>query len=431
MNKRTVLLAAAAAAMAALSIVVFVLLRSGDAEMSFDPETALDLGIVMESDGVWTGTAQFLIAPAIGGDEQVVVSFEPRENGVAVKRFDLQLTGLTSGETVGPVSIETPSGIPSDPFSLTLPGQQFWQIDLTARPESGPSSTGTATFLLPDPNLNGNDQVETHAADPAAAALFDLGSARLTSLHRVAYRQSLTDGSGLAVVSYHRINDGDDGSLPGFTYQTPGGLDAVVIGTDLWSRTGDEPWKAGTTNALIPPSEWMDEYTGATGFVMGPAMTYEAGTCQMVTFVVPEAKNRSIAWYAWCVDPETGDLLRDDMVSRNHYMTSEFAEFDDEIRIEKPVWRASADVLVELSRLCQVGTTWREKNHRANWLATTRKQAASCYTALGFRSMFSRLDRCWIFLSPIHFPVICPLPGTGTLRADHRDTSPGGTFRIL
>ena len=336
MNKRTLLLAALAAAVAVLAIGLFALLRPGDAEPTFDPETALDLGIVMENDGVWTGTAQFLIAPATGGDEQVVVSFEPRENGVAVDRFDLLLTGLTSGVTVGPVSIETPSGSPSDPVSLTLPGQQFWQVDLTARPESGPDSTGTATFLLPDPNLDGNDQVETQDTDPAAAALFELGSERLTSLHRVAYRQSLTDGSGLAVVSYHRINDGADGSQPGFTYQTPGGLDAVVIGTDLWSRTGAEPWKAGTTNALIPPSEWMAEYTGATGFVMGPEMTYDSGTCQMITFVVPEAKNRSVAWYAWCVDPDTGDLLRDDMVSRNHYMTSEFADFDAEIRIEPP-----------------------------------------------------------------------------------------------
>ncbi len=324
---------------ATISVVAGVLLwvYSGDDAPSFDADAALDLGIVMEAEGAWTGTAQFRIFPAVGGDEQVLIAFEPRENGSVVESIDVQLTGLTSGEIVGPIPVDTPPGENSKPVSLVLPGQQLWQIDLTAWSGNDLVSTGTATFLLPDPNLNGNDQVDTWASDGEAAALFEQAATRITDLHRVAYRQSVTDGSGLAVVSYHRINDGADGSEAGFTYQTPGGLDAVVIGTDLWSRSGDEPWKQRSTNPLVPPSEWMAEYEGATGFVMGPEMSLPSGNCQVITFVVPEANNRSVAWYAWCVDAESGNLLRDDMVSRNHYMTSEFAEFDADMPIEAPV----------------------------------------------------------------------------------------------
>jgi hypothetical protein len=52
---------------------------------------------------------------------------------------------------------------------------------------------------------------------------------------------------------------------------------------------------------------------------------------------VPEEPKRSIAWYAWCIDETSGNVYRDAMISRNHYMVTSFNDFDAEVVIEPPV----------------------------------------------------------------------------------------------
>ena len=91
------------------------------------------------------------------------------------------------------------------------------------------------------------------------------------------------------------------------------------------------------TNQMIPPSEWGGEFTGATGFQMGPMAETPAGPCRMITFVVPEEARRSIAWYAWCINEATGNLFRDAMISRNHYIVTSFNDFNGDIPIEPPL----------------------------------------------------------------------------------------------
>jgi hypothetical protein len=53
-------------------------------------------------------------------------------------------------------------------------------------------------------------------------------------------------------------------------------------------------------------------------------------------FVVPEAPNRTVAWYVWWVGTETGLVRRDAMISRSHYMASFFSEFDTPFTIDVP-----------------------------------------------------------------------------------------------
>ncbi len=78
--------------------------------------------------------------------------------------------------------------------------------------------------------------------DPRAESRYQWASEKAAELHRVRSIQQLSDGEGLAVVSFREMNDGFDGSSPGFTYFTSGGLDAVVLDRTVWSRMREEDW---------------------------------------------------------------------------------------------------------------------------------------------------------------------------------------------
>jgi hypothetical protein len=224
----------------------------------------------------------------------------------------------------------------SEPVSIWFSGQQMWQVEVTLESSGASIAQGLAGFYLPDPNLHGNESVKAQPVEGDAQALFEMGSERLSGLHRIKYTQWFSDGLGLAVVSFHTVTDDQDGGTA-FTYFTPGGLDAVVIGTDLWSRKGDKPWEKTSTNPSIPPSQWINEYKGATNFQLGPVVELPQGPCQFITFVVPETESQSVAWYSWCVDTVNGDLFRDLMVSRTHFMTSDFYDQNGDFEILPPV----------------------------------------------------------------------------------------------
>ena len=213
----------------------------------------------------------------------------------------------------------------------------MWQARISEQTSDVRLLLTTLYFMVPDPNLHGNDAIPLPETDPEAEQLYATASQAVAGLHRVTYEQDLSDGLGLAVLSHHAVNDGTDGSKPGFSYVNPGGFEAIVLGTTVWSRYPGEEWDIRETNQMVPPSEWGGEYDGATGFQMGPVAETPAGPCRMVTFVVPEEPRRSIAWYAWCIDESSGNVFRDAMISRNHYMVTSFENFDADVVIEPPV----------------------------------------------------------------------------------------------
>jgi hypothetical protein len=90
---------------------------------------------------------------------------------------------------------------------------------------------------------------------------------------------------------------------------------------------------------VVPPSEWGDEYTGATGFTLLGEETIDGEPCQIVAFVAPELsepRRRTVAWYAWWVGTESGQVRRETMVSRVHYMMHHFSDFDAPLTITPP-----------------------------------------------------------------------------------------------
>lgn len=191
--------------------------------------------------------------------------------------------------------------------------------------------------ILPDPNLGEFPDGIAGDDDPAARALFEQGLASLTSLHRVSYTQQVASGSeGQVVLSLARVNDGFDGSTPAQSISTEQ-TTAITIGNTRWlSQSASGRWGATQSNPPIPPFEWGDEYAAATGFRLGGIEEISGDEAQIVTFYTPQT-NLAPAYFAWWVSTETGQILQIAMISRVHYMTQNFFDFDGDIVIEPPV----------------------------------------------------------------------------------------------
>ena len=95
---------------------------------------------------------------------------------------------------------------------------------------------------------------------------------------------------------------------------------------------------------MIPPSQWDEEYDGATGFRLGRVEEAGGEPCQILTLVVPGTRGQVIAWYAWWVGRESGQLRREMMVSQSHYMRSDFSDFDAPVTIVPPVEAISVPI---------------------------------------------------------------------------------------
>jgi hypothetical protein len=323
------------AAVLGVAAVALFLLRDNEPAA---PASQLDLGAVVAVDGVPRGIVNLQVGPALSGENQIVVELEPSEDPMLadIDRVDVALLPLVAGGEEQVARIDLSGNPRRGAADVTLEGALMWQAEISEQTTDVRLLLTTLYFMVPDPNLHGNDAIPLPETDPEAEQLYVMASQAVAGLHRVTYEQDLSDGLGLAVLSHRAVNDGTDGSEPGFSYVNPGGFEAVVLGTTAWSRYPGEEWDIRETNQMVPPSEWGGEYSGATGFQMGPVAETPAGSCRMITFVVPEEPRRSIAWYAWCIDERSGNVFRDAMISRNHYMVTSFNNFDADIVIEPP-----------------------------------------------------------------------------------------------
>jgi hypothetical protein len=87
---------------------------------------------------------------------------------------------------------------------------------------------------------------------------------------------------------------------------------------------------------MIPPLEWDEEYIGATGFKFGRVEPIDGDPCQIVTFVVPGSERQVVAYYAWWIGVESGALKQEMMISKSHYMATQYFDVDAPITIAPP-----------------------------------------------------------------------------------------------
>ena len=225
--------------------------------------------------------------------------------------------------------------------STSLDPAGWWRLSVEV---DGAQDAAEFYFLIPDPNLNGPGETarrqDGKTVNPEGEAVFRRGIETLTSLRDVRFTQWIADGRGNASISEHAVTVGDGSSPPGFAYRAVGGMEAIIIGSTRWIKLpGVLGWEEQEGTTVVLPSQWDEEYTGATGFTILGEETVDGERCQLLAFVVPELsepRRQTVAWYLWWVGAETGYVRKEAMASRLHYMLNTFSDFDVPIVLYPP-----------------------------------------------------------------------------------------------
>ena len=303
---------------------------------------AVELAAPIDGPDRWDGAwARLRIAPARTGTNTVVLRATDGEGtpvpAGAAPPLAVTVAGLDDPAAALPVDVAADgNGVFTGEATLNATG--WWRAEVTAADAGSPAPL-PFYLLLPDPNLHGTDAPGLPESDPAAQAVFERGRAALTALHRVRYRESLGDGQGHLAFAEWAVSDGTDGAPAASSYRAPGGTEAIVVGDRRWLRRPGTGWETGAAAPVVPPADWGGDYAAATGFRLGGEETVDGEPCRIVTFAVPEQtepRRLAAAWYAWWVGTESGQIRREAMVSRNHYMLHEYADFDAPLAIAPP-----------------------------------------------------------------------------------------------
>lgn len=287
------------------------------------------------------------LAPgAINTDVSVTIRLENRQgtptpleaNAPVITAATMQLLGGTSA----PLTLASaPDGSAAATVRFDAPG--WWRI---AAETSAGGAPATYDFVVPDPNIVGPAAAPSPPTQPDAEALYRQGLRALTTLQSVHYVQWMADGKGNAAISEHTVSAPTADKPAEFLYRAAGGMEAILIGDTRWVKLpNDLGWSKQEGAFIVPPSEWGEEYAGATHFVNLGTEDVAGVSTQIVSFVVPEVlepQRQTAAWYTWWIDPATGHILREAMVSRTHYMLNHFSDYDVPLNLTPPDMNGAA-----------------------------------------------------------------------------------------
>lgn len=232
-----------------------------------------------------------------------------------------------------------PASSPDGAVAASLPpdGGGWWHLRVTV---DGAAAPADYYVMLPDPNINGPGAVPKSDTSREAEAIYARGMAAMTSLQDVQFTQWMADGRGNGAISHHAVHAGGNGTPGGFIFKAAGGMEAIVIDSTRWVKLPGAPgWDEQDGALSVPPSEWGEEYQGATGFTLLSEETIDGERTQLVAFTVPEVtepRRQIAAWYLWWVGADSGELRREAMISRLHYMRNDFSDFNEPFALEPP-----------------------------------------------------------------------------------------------
>jgi hypothetical protein len=324
-------------------------LNSRQAIPEWDRLPTLDLaapaGDAFRGDTPWVSLRLITGRPGEENGFQVQITPKTRQaTPVPASGSPARIASLTaqplSGESAAPEALALqPDPQTEGAFHASSPLDRagWWRLSVDV---DGAEDAAEFYLLIPDPNLNDPNAVPKSGSSPEGEALFQRAMEGVTSLRDVRFTQWIADGRGNASVSEHGVTTGDGNTPPGFTYRAAGGMEAIIIGSTRWIRLpGDPGWEEQEGAIVVPPSEWDEEYFGATGFTILGEETIDGERCQLLAFVVPELsepRRQTVAWYLWWVGEETGHVRKEAMVSRLHYMRNSFGDFDVPIALSPP-----------------------------------------------------------------------------------------------
>ena len=193
------------------------------------------------------------IAPAKPGENTFSVRITTTDD-TPLPESDFQLVRLSFESLTTGAAQNNLDTSPDGNGNWVLKGTQlsiadWWRITVTIRRAGVEDLSAAFYVIMPDPNINGFNSVPTVSSDPAAQAVFDRGLANLNSLHRLAYIQQLSSGTGTVVESTLEVNDGSDGSTIANRVTTSTAT-VITIGNYRWLGQPGQPWQK--TEAILP-----------------------------------------------------------------------------------------------------------------------------------------------------------------------------------
>jgi copper transport protein len=305
---------------------------------------AITLAMPVETSPGETRLAQLRVAPlapgmnsfsvTIAGPDGLPVPLAPADL-VHIHPVSLAEEGIDQAPVEA--SWDGAGGFVADTIALSING--WWRVEVLIRQAGQPDIVAPFMLLLPDPNLHGTEAVDLGETEPAAWETYARALESLTNAQSLRYHQVLGGGTGLASVVDYAISAATD-NRPAAAEINASSMTLIKIGEREWLRTEGAPWREREGRAAIGPSGFAEQYEGATHFQLGRTEAIGQRSAQVVSFFVDNERYVP-AWYAWWVDLETGDLLQEAMVSRNHYMLNTFSPGAPDVVIEPPALDAT------------------------------------------------------------------------------------------
>ncbi|HYH11707.1 MAG TPA: hypothetical protein VD789_05055, partial [Thermomicrobiales bacterium] len=306
------------------------------------------------------GVTHLSISPMEPGENEITVELSdlagqpletPPEATVTLQHRPMTPDGTATEVELAPVT-DQPAAWAED--ALSLPDQGWYAIDVTLHHADDVVGTTTFYLLLPDPSVHGADAVDLPESDPEAETLYLRALDTYGSWETGRWRESLGSGTDVVVVSQFAVT-----SLPGEppasemssqyagSFRTrPDGTEPepprrnfssrITIGDQSWIRQDEGAWESVPALETASWEERADIYTGATNVQPGGTETINGVETEIATFYLPQKGGQSEAWFAWWINPETGDPLRMAMVAKMHFMIWDVYDINAPITIAPP-----------------------------------------------------------------------------------------------
>jgi hypothetical protein len=244
--------------------------------------------------------------------------------------------------------------------ALDLPEQAWYALDLVLVEDGQAAAIGSVYALLPDPSVHGPEALDLPASDADAEALYERALASYASWDTGKWRESLGSGADVLVVTEFTVAPHDSGHpamasrsryAGSFRDKSDGSPPAaprhdfahrIVVGERTWSREETGAWTETRGLGASGFPERAEIYEGATNVRFGGTETIDGVETRIVTFYLPQKDGQAQAWFAWWIDPETGNPLRMAMIAKMHFMVWDFHDIDVPATIEPPPAREVA-----------------------------------------------------------------------------------------
>ena len=300
-----------------------------------------------------------------------VAPLQPGENAIEIELTDLN--GAALSEASAPAeAVLTVQPLTPDPSALTPPltradvgaiwttgeidlADQGW-YELAVALETADETFGAATMyiLLPDPSVYGADALDLPDTDPEALALFARALNRYADWDASRWRESLGSGTDVLVATdftlttrpgeapafmadtrytgaFRPRSDGSPPADPKFDY-----AGAITIDDNAWRQRDGSGWEQSATRGVTTHAERSEIYAGATNIQLTGTARIDDQDVQVITFYLPPDGGQSEAWFAWWIDPDTGDVPRMAMIASMHYMIWDFFDINGSYTIAPP-----------------------------------------------------------------------------------------------